>query len=102
MFEQARDGHFLLVAARELADWLRGIAAFHAQLVDPALRRSLLTRSGNPTASTKLFHFGQGQIVGDGLVEHQALLLAIFAKEPDSLRPSGARRGFSGRCSENE
>src|SRR5262249_20646744 len=91
VLQQPRDGDLLLVAAGELPDGLRGIAAFHPQAVDPALRGGALAPAIDPPEAAKRLVLREREGVRNRLREHQPLLLAVLAQKPHALRPAVAR-----------
>src|ERR1017187_662015 len=92
VLEQPRERDPLLVPPGKLADILVHAAALDRELGRPAARRRRLAPPADPPHPPERLELGQGDVVLDGLVEHQSLLLSVLAQEPDALGPALAGR----------
>src|SRR5208283_2433804 len=90
--EEPRQRDPLLVAPGEVANVLVHVAAPDRELSRPPLRRGALAPLAYPSQPPEGPEPRQGDVVADGLVQHQPLLLAVLAQEPDALVPAPARR----------
>ena len=85
MMQQPAKRELLLVAAGQFGDSLRWTLRAHVQPLHPISRGLALQAIANVTESGQGLVAGNGEVVGQAEVEHQAFLLAIFAEQTHSL-----------------
>src|SRR5258706_7433521 len=83
MMKKPREGDLLLISAREIANFLRCIAAANPQTADPGLGRGALIRGQD-----ERWKFRERQVFGDAQVQSQALRFAILTHHPGALVPA--------------
>lgn len=90
--EEAADGDFLLVAAGEFGDGLERVAGADAEAIDPGGGGAALVGAVEDGGAGEWFEAWEGEVFGEGEVEHEAFFFAVFAEETEAAG-EGARGG---------
>ena len=85
-------GHFLLIAAREVEDSLGGPGRVDPQARDPAGHFRAPLSEPQPAPAGVSRQRRKSHVVFDRAAESQPFGLAVLGEEPDSLRDAARRR----------